>query len=200
MRLYSLALTTVLFLSAGSATAGIFGNSVFLEPSIGYRSEKVQFTDLNSASSDVRISTPSFGLKFGYRSAIGIDVNLAGEYATGKAELSPQNDKADFSHQSLAVQIGVNSRGLIKVFLGSTLFNELEVKELTSQPAFKLAGPAFQAGLQFNILPFLSIGGQYTLNQFDTIKGAAYANDSRVDSYYNKLDTQDYQIYISTSL
>lgn len=200
MRLQFSALITVLCLSATSVHAGILGDSIFLDPSVGYRSEVVQFTDLNLATSDVRITAPSFGLKFGYRSAIGIDVNLAGEYALGKAELNPQNDKADFSHQSLAVQIGVNSRGLIKVFLGSTLFNQLEVKELASQPAFKLSGPAFQAGLQFNILPFLSIGGQYTLNQFDTIKGTAYANDSRVDSYYNKLDTQDYQIYISTSL
>lgn len=190
----------ILLLSGTGARAGILGPSFFVEPLAGYRSEIINLTDLTDTTTQITASAPNFGLKLGFRSVLGIDLNLAGEIMSGNAGVSSQSGDSAFTHKSAAVHIGVNSLGLIKMYLGTSLWNEFELKDTAALPGFKLSGPSFLAGLQLNFLPFLSLGLQYTLNQYDTIRGAAYASGSELDTYFKKVDTQDYSVYLSFPL
>lgn len=180
--------------------AAITPSSFFFEPLIGYRSELINMTDLADVTTQIKTTQPNFGLKLGYRSSLGIDFNLSGEIMSGKADVSNQSDKTAFSHQSAGVQIGVNSLGLVKMYLGTSFLNNFKLDDNGTTPGFTLSGPSFQAGLQFNLFALMSVGVQYTLNQFDTIKGTAYAADTRTSSHFNKIDTQDYGFYVSIPL
>lgn len=196
----TLHLCIFILLAATSSQAAITPSSIFIEPSIGYRSQIINMTDLTNTTTQIKSVQPNFGLKLGYRSSLGIDLNLTGEYMTGKADVSNQADKTGFSHKSAGVQIGVNSLGLVKMYLGTSFLNDFKLDDNGATPGFTLSGPSFQAGLQFNLFPLVSIGLQYTLNQFDTIKGAAYTADSKTSTYFNKIDTQDYSLYLSIPL
>ncbi|MEQ1723877.1 MAG: hypothetical protein ABL930_11930 [Pseudobdellovibrio sp.] len=181
------------------AHAGVLGNSIFIEPYAGYRSENIKLTDLVSASTEIKASQPNFGLKLGYRSMLGIDLNLAGEYFSGSASVSGQTDNSKFSHKSASVQLGVNALGLVKMYLGTAFINEFTLEDTSSLTGFKLSGPSFHAGLQFKMFPFLNLGLQYNLNQYKTIEGTAYATGDKVETYYSKTDSSDYSLYLSTS-
>lgn len=189
----------LLLLVTKFAHAGILGNSVFIEPYAGYRSETIKLTDLALSTTEIKASQPSFGLKLGYRSLMGLDLNLAGEYFSGSASVSNQTEKPKFTHTTVAVQLGVNALGLVKMYLGTAFVNDFKLEDTTAAQGFKLSGPSFHAGLQFKTLPFVNLGLQYNLNQFNKIEGAAYTTGDKTETYFSKTDAQDYSIYLSTS-
>ena len=135
----------------------------------------------------------------GYRSFIGVDLNLVGEISSGSATISGLPEKNNYSHKSAGVQLGVNALGLVKMYLGSMFVNDFTVDDSSLVPGFTLSGPSYHAGIQFKAFPFLSLGLQYTLNQYNTVKGTAYGAGDKLETYYSKNDTQDYSIYLATS-
>jgi predicted porin len=170
---------------------------LFIEPSVGYKSETLKLTDKLSTDTKVTMSTPVYGLKIGLRSPVGIDINLAGDYSTGKATFSPTDEKNNFNHKVGAVQLGISALGQMKIYLGYGFLNELSIDEGILNSDMKLKGQAYQAGLQFKISPWFYLSGQYDINQFKTIEGKAYTNGSSVDQYYSKIDSQDFTFALS---
>lgn len=188
-----------LLLVTNFAQAGVLGNSIFLEPFAGYRSENIKLTDLALSTTEISASQPSFGLKLGYRSLMGIDLNLAGEYFSGSATVTGQSAKSKFTHTTASVQLGVNALGLVKMYLGTAFVNDFKLEDSTALPGLKLSGPSFHAGLQFKVFPLLNLGLQYNLNQFNKVYGTAYTSGDKTETYFSKTDSQDYSIYLSTS-
>lgn len=192
-------LALLLVMTGLSAHSSVLGTNGFIEPYAGYRSENIKLTDMTSTITELKASNPSLGLKIGYRSFIGVDLNLVGELSRGSVSFSNQPGKSNYSHKSAGVQLGVNALGLVKMYLGSMFLNDFTVDDSASLPGFTLSGPSYHAGVQFKFFPFISLGLQYSLNQFNTIKGTAYAAGDKLETYYSKNDTQDYSIYLSTS-
>jgi len=46
----------------------------------------------------------------------------------------------------------------------------------------------------------LNFGAQYNLNQYNEISGNNYTAGSKLNTYFNKIDTQDYILFLSTTL
>ena len=182
-----------------NARASLLGPSVFIEPFAGYRSENIKLTDLTSAVTEIKTAGPVFGLKFGYRSFVGVDLNLVGSRSSGSAGVSNLAEKNNFSHKTAGVQLGVNALGLVKMYLGSSFVNDFTLEDSNQLTGFTLSGPAYQAGLQFKFFPFISLGIEYSLNQFNTIKGNSFTAGNSIETYYSKNDSQDYTIYLSAS-
>ena len=185
----------ILSFAAGFAQAGYF-----VEPYLGAKTETIKLTDLASSKLEIKSSSvPTLGLKIGYRSQMGIDLNLAGETTSGQATVSGQPEKIKFSHIIGALQLGVNALGLIKMYLGTSFQNEFTLGDSPGLQGFKLSGPSYQAGLQIRLFQSINLGLQYNLHQFTTITGPAYAADNKLETHFLKNDSQDYSIYLSTS-
>lgn len=192
------ALCTYLFLFLTTSMASAMGgSSLLLEPSVGYRSETIQLTDLSQQETKLKAATPVYGLKLGFHSIIGVDVNLGYDYSNGKMEVASTSEKSNFSHQTASAQLGINALGLMKIYLGYAFLNELKFDGTSSLEAFKLLGPSYLVGLQFKIFPLLNLGMQYNLNQFNKISGSAYTLGDDTEKYFSKIDSQDYSIYLS---
>jgi hypothetical protein len=190
---------TILLLSIQSQ-AGILGGPVFIEPSLGYKVENLKLTDLAGVTTtEVKTATPSFGLKLSYRNTSGVEVGLWGEYVKGSASVSTFANKNEFSKSAAGFSIGVNSLGFVKMFLGASLHNEFVIAQSDQTQETKYSGPSYQAGLVFRALPTLNIGAQYNLNQYNKVKGNAFLLGENIESYYSKVDNQDYSIFISTA-
>lgn len=181
------------------ANAGILGSSVFIEPSLGYKVESTKLTDLALTTTEIKTAAPAFGLKLSYRNASGVELALGGEYVKGSASISNLNDKNEFSKSTAGVSIGVNSLGFVKMYLGASFHNEFVIAQSDQIQETKFSGPSYQAGLIFRVLPTLNLGFQYNLNQYNKVKGNTYLLGENTESYYSKVDTQDYSIFISTA-
>lgn len=175
----------------------MMGTQLMFEPSIGYRNESLKLTDLLKQETQFKSALPVYGLKVGYRSLIGVDLNLAGEYSKGQLEVTGLTEKSDYSHQSASVELGVSALGLLKIYLGYSFMNEFKVENSNSLQGFKLSGPAYLAGLQLKLFPYINLGLQYNLNQFNKISGSAYTANDSTESYFSKVDSQDYSIYLT---
>ncbi len=189
--------TGLLLILSTSTTLAVGAGQFMIEPSVGYRNETVQLTDLLHQETKLKSAVPVYGLKLGYQSMIGVDVNLAYDYSKGKLEVSSVSDKSDFSHQTGSLQLGISALGQMKIYLGYAFVNDFKVENSPSLEAFKLSGPAYIAGLQFKLFPHFNFGLQYNLNQFKKISGKAYPLSEDTETYYSKIDTQDYTIYLS---
>lgn len=188
-------LILILSFSAGFAQAGYF-----FEPHLGVKTETIKLTDLAVSTTEIKSSSvPSFGFKLGYRSLIGIDVNLAVEGTSGQATVSNQPEKIKYTHNMGLLQLGVNALGPLKMYLGTSFQNDFALDNSPGLQGFKLSGPSYQAGLELKLFRFLNLGFQYNLHQFTTVTGPAYAADNKVETYFLKNDSQDYSIYLSTS-
>lgn len=185
----------ILSFAAGFAQAGYF-----VESYLGAKTETIKLTDLASSTLEIKsTSIPTLGIKIGYRSLMGIDLNLAGETTSGQATVSGQPEKIKFSHTIGALQLGVNALGPVKMYLGTSFQNVFTLDDSAGLQGFKLSGPSYQAGLQIRLFQMLNLGLQYNLHQFTTITGPAYAADNRFETHFLKNDSQDYSIYLSTS-
>ncbi len=181
-----------------NAQAGLLGNFFFLEPYVGYKTENTQLTNLVNMQTDIKTTTPAFGLKLGIRSPIGVDVAIYGEYVTGQASITGLTDKNKFHKNSSGAQLSVNSLGFVKMYLGTTFTNEFTVEDSSQISETNLKGSCYNVGLLFRVLPIVNVGVQYNLNQYNEISGPAYNNGSKIDTYYSKVDNQDYMFYLST--
>lgn len=171
--------------------------SAFVEPSIGYRTENLKLTDKSNVETKYSMASPVFGLKLGFRSQLGVDVNLAGDYATGKASISPLEEKNNFTHKKVAAELGISALGLMKIYLGYGFLNELKVEEGILNSEITLKGPAYHAGLQFQIFQGVYFTTQYSLNQYRSVEGKSFTNGESTDLYFNKLDSQDFSFTLS---
>ena len=196
--LKQLSLITIFVISV-SAEAGILGTSFFLEPYLGFKTENSKLTGLLSPSMEIKSSSPYAGLKLGYRSFSGIDLNLYADYTKGKAHVDILPDNNDFSKTSAGVQLGINSLGQVKMYLGGTFQNDFKIEDSSQTQAFTLSGPSYHAGILLKIVPYLNVGLQYNLNQYNKISGSAYSSGDSLDSYYSKIDTQEYSLYLSST-
>ena len=187
-----------LFLSATPHLVfAAMGSSFFVEPSVGYRNETIRLTDLSNQETKMKSALPVYGLKLGYRSLIGVDLNLAADYSKGKLDISSIPEKSDYLHQTASLQLGVNALGLLKIYLGYAFLNEIKVDDNKLLPGFKLSGPAYLTGLQIRIFPFISLKTQYNLNQFNKISKTTYTLNNSTEKYFNKINSQDYSLYLS---
>ena len=143
------------------------------------------------------MAAPVYGARLGIRSMMGIDLNLAYQYMSGKAEYSPLVEKNNFSQKTASVQLGINALSLLKIYLGYGFNNELTIEQGVLNSDIKLKGAAYQAGLQFKVFPLVELGLQYNLNQFKNIEGKTYLAGDLVETYYNKVDSQDYSATLS---
>ena len=187
----------LLILTPKFVNASMMGSSYFIEPSVGYRTETIKFTSLTNNASQIKMNTPTYGLKLGYRTALGIDFNFAGDFSNGKADWTPLEEKNNFTHNMVAFQLGINAMSAMKIYLGYAFMNELKVEKGLLNSDINLKGPAYQAGIQFRLFPLISVGAHYNLNQFTEISGSGYNLSDKVDSYFNKLDSQDYSFNLS---
>ncbi|MBC7421213.1 MAG: hypothetical protein H7328_10840 [Bdellovibrio sp.] len=192
-------LATLLTILAPHLVFASMGSAYFFEPSIGYRNEQVKLTDKLNNLSQFKMATPVYGLKLGLRTMMGIDFNLAGDYSSGSTEWSPVNEKVNFKHTSAAAQLGINALGLMKIYLGYAFLNNLEVEKGLLNSDLTLKGPAYQAGIQFRLFSAVSIGAQYNLNLFNQVSGINYTNGEKTETYFNKLDAEDYSLNLSLS-
>ncbi len=172
---------------------------IFIEPSIGYRSHNLKLTEIAGLTREIKMASPVYGLRVGFRSLMGIDVNLAYDYSSGKAEVLPAKEKNDFNQSTAAVQLGVSALGALKIYLGYGILNELKLARGLTVSDIKLTGQAYQAGLQIKLFPMVLLGLQYNLNQYKTVEGTTYTSGDKVDTYFNKLDSQDYSLSVSTT-
>ncbi len=183
-----------------SFTAGFAEAGYFVEPYLGAKTETIKLTDLASSSLEMNsTSVPTIGLKIGYRSLMGVDLNFAGETTSGQATISGQPEKIKFSHTIGAVQLGVNALGPVKMYLGTSFQNNFTLEDSSGLQGFKLSGPSYQAGLQLRLFQSVNLGLQCNLHQFTTITGPDYAADNKLETYFIKNDSKDYSIYLSTS-
>jgi hypothetical protein len=191
---------TTLFLFLTSTTS--FAMSQYLlEPSVGYRNETVQLTDrTSSVETKLKSSMPVFGLKLGYRSPIGVDIDVAYDYSYGKMDVTRLTEQNKFTHQNAAAELGINALGLMKIYLGYSFLNQLKLESTPQLEGFKLNGPSYLVGVQFKIISVLNIGAQYNLNQFNRISGSGYTQGDDTEKYFSKVDAQDYKIFLSLSL
>ena len=172
----------------------------YFEPFLGYRQEKIKFTDLASLESEYKLSGPTYGLNLGVATATGIFLNLSGSQFKGKADTTPvQTDNPEFTHNNGAVQVGVSAMGLLKIYLGYILLNELEMKSPSPLSSFNLKGAGYQVGLALSLIPRLSLGAQYNIHQFNEISGDSFVAGKDIKNYYNKVDSQDLFAYLAYS-
>lgn len=188
-----LILITLLF--ANSKAFAVF----FTEPYLGYKSESIKLTDLSNSRTEISTAQPNFGLKLGYRSNVGVDINISGEFSSGTAKVSTLTEQPKFTRALHSIQLGVNALGPVKMYLGTALTNEFKLEDSASLQGFKLAGPSYHAGVLFRLFTFMNLGLQYNLNQYNTIEGANYNSGNKTETYYNKIDNQDYAFYLSTT-
>lgn len=178
--------------------AGILGNLFFIEPYLGYKTENTQLTNYANFQTDIKTTAPALGLKLGIRSPIGVDVAVYGEYVSGQANITGLNDKNKFHKSSSGGQLSVNSLGFIKMYIGTTFTNAFTVEESSQVSEFNLKGSCYNVGLLLKALPYLNVGVQYNLNQYNEVSGSAFTNGDKLDTYYSKVDNQDYMLYISS--
>ena len=169
-----------------------------IEPSIGYRQETVKLTDLSQNQTQVKMNSPVYGLKMGFTNALGISIDLAGSFSNGKTEFTPNlSEQPDYAHTVGSAQIGVNAMGLLKIYLGYILSDDLEIKTNPMIQGYKLKGQGLQAGLMTFPFPRLGLGIQYNVHQFKEISGTAFTNGSDLKNYFDKVDAQDISANIS---
>lgn len=174
-------------------------SSLFFEPSVGYKSHTLRLTDYANSETKIIMVSPVYGLRVGTRGMTGIEINLAYDYAAGKAEFSPLSEKNNFNQKTASAQLGINALGALKIYLGYGFLNELQIDAGLLNSDMKLTGQSYQAGLQFKILAFLMLGLQYNLNQFKNIEGKIYSGGNSISTYYNKIDSQDFSASLSIS-
>lgn len=184
-------------LVSSTLTSTASASNYFFEPSAGYRSHTLRLTDFSNAETKITMTAPVFGARLGVRSMMGIDLNLAYEYMAGKAEYFPLLEKNNFSQKTAAVQLGINALSLLKIYLGYGFMNELNIEPGLLNSDVNLKGASYQAGLQFKLLSSIELGLQYNLNQFKKIAGKNFMASDLVETYYNKVDSQDYSASLS---
>lgn len=186
-------------LFSAQAKAGILGQSVFMEPYLGFKTENTKLGALLSPAMEIKSSAPYAGLKLGYRSLSGIDLNLYAELTKGKARIDTLADQNDFTKSTAGIQLGINSLGHIKMYLGTSFQNEFKIESSSQTQAYAMSGPSYHAGLLVKLVPYLNLGVQYYLNQYSKITGAGYTAGEDLDTYYSKVDTQEYSLYVSST-
>jgi hypothetical protein len=176
-----------------------FSFSAFMiEPSIGYRQETLKLTSLLISQTQIKMNSPVYGIKMGFSSMLGISLDLAGTQSKGKTIFEPSvTENPDYTHNVGSAQVGVSAMGILKIYLGYILSDELEIQTNTSVSGFKLKGQGYQAGLMTFPFPRVGLGLQYNVHQFKEISGSGFTNGSDLKNYFEKVDAQDVSVNLS---
>ena len=185
---------TSLFFFLGSISSAVF----MIEPSVGYRQETLKTTTISQTESQLKLNAPTFGLKLGFASPIGISFDISGQQTSGKASSEPAvNEEPEFSHTVGSAQVGVSAMGILKIYLGYIFSSELDIKSTPSAEGFKMKGPGYQAGLMTFPFPRVGLGLQYSVHKFNEISGTNYTTGHEVKNYFEKIDNQDVSATLS---
>lgn len=196
----------ILFLVLLGTTSGFSSiananGAVILEPGIGYKEETLKLTDLSQNLTKFSMKGPVASLKLGFVSAAGVSLLLAGEQMRGKAEVDGNlTDKPKFTHTVAGFQVGVSAMNAMKIYLGYSPLNKLEIEGLGAVPEISLSGHTYTAGLMFFPFRFLGLGAQYNIHQFKEVEGPQFTSGKDVDLYYDKIDSTDLSFTLSIML
>lgn len=191
LRKFSLPTFIILFSS--------ISNAVFMiEPSLGYRQETLKMTSTTQVQSQLKLNAPTYGLKLGFASPIGISFDISGQQTSGKAVSDPTtSEEPQFSHTVGSAQVGVSAMGILKIYLGYIFLSELEIKSTSLAEGFKMKGPGYQAGLMTFPFPRVGLGLQYNVHQFNEVSGTNFTSGTDIKNYYEKIDVQDISATLS---
>ena len=169
-----------------------------IEPSVGYKNSKLKMTDLTNSTTEFQMNGMQYGLKLGVSSPLGITLDVQGLQSQGKAQMTPDlGFNPEYNHTTGLALIGVSAMGILKIHLGYIFMNDLEVKSTDTFNGFKLKGQGYQAGITTYLFPRVGLSAIYNVNQFNKISGAAFTNGDALDTYYNKIDSQDFGLQLS---
>ena len=169
-----------------------------IEPSVGYKNSKLKMTDLSNSTTEFQMNGLQYGLKLGVSSPLGITLDVQGLQSQGKSQMTPDSGfNPEFSHTTGLALIGVSAMGLLKIHLGYIFMNDLELKSTDVFNGFKLKGQGYQAGITTYLFPRIGLSAIYNVNQFNKISGTTYTNGDAIETYLNKIDSQDFGLQLS---
>lgn len=198
---HAIVLSVLLVTTSGFSAKANGGGAFIFEPGIGYKEETLKLTDLSQNLTKLSMKGPVGSLKVGVQSSAGVSLNLVGEQFSGKAELDPTStDKPKFTHTIAGFQVGVSAMNAMKIYLGYAPYNKLELKDEGSFTGYTLSGHTYQAGVMFFPFRFIGLGVQYNINQYKEIEGTQFTSGKEVDTYFDKIDSQDLSFTLSIML
>lgn len=197
------ALKVLLLLLVTTTRNSAFANqsAFIIEPGIGYKQESLKLTDLSNNLTKYTLNGPMGSLKIGVQSSAGVSLALSAEQSSGQIMTEPEmTDKPKFSHTIAGFQIGVSALNTMKIYLGYSPYNKLELKNQGSFTGFTLSGHTYQAGVVFFPFRYVGLGVQYNVNQYQQVSGVDYTSGKEVDTYFDQIDSQDLSISLSIML
>ena len=191
----------LLVTTSGFSTTANASGAVIIEPGIGYKEETLKLTDLSQDLTKVSMKGPVASLKLGFVSAAGVSLLLAGEQIRGTAEIDGNpTDKPKFTHTIGGFQVGVSAMNAMKIYLGYSPLNKLEIEGTGAVQEITLSGHTYTAGLMFFPFRFLGLGAQYNIHQFKEVEGPQFTSGKDVDLYFDKIDSTDLSFTLSIML
>lgn len=191
----------LLVTTSGFTTKANAAGAVIIEPGIGFKEETLKLTDLSQNLTKYSMKGPVASLKLGVSSAAGVSLLLAGEQIKGKAEINGNlTDKPEFTHTIAGFQIGVSALNAMKIYLGYSPLNKLEIETAGSVQGLTLSGQTYTAGVMFFPFRYIGLGAQYNINQFKEVEGSQFLLGKDVDLYFDKIDSTDLSFTLSITL
>ena len=171
---------------------------VHFEPMAGYQFQNLKLVSVTNVSQEFKSDGAVFGAKLGLRTPFGISLDLVGTYSNGKAKSTPaMSENPEFTQIVGSLQLGVSAMNIMKLYLGSILSSEYQIKANALTPGLKLNGFGYQAGVVFFISPRWAFTVNYNLHQFKKISGTAYTLGDDVKTYYTTNDLSDLSTLLS---
>lgn len=172
-----------------------------ITPNVGYKNHTMKLTDLSDVTSEIKMTSPVFGLKLGFLTSGGIGFDISGAQSSGKAKITrlAVETENDFTHTTASAQLSVSALNTFKIFLGYILLNDFSLKSSTPGASSKLKGTGYQAGIAVNITQSIAIGAQYDIHQFNEINLESVGRFEDIKNYYKKIDSQSTTFNLSLS-
>ena len=171
---------------------------VHFEPMVGYQFQNLKLVNLTNVSQEFKSDGTVFGAKIGLRTPIGISLDLAGTYSNGKSKPTPAlTENPEFTQTVGSLQLGVSALNVMKLYLGTILTSEYQIKANAFTPGFKLNGIGYQAGVVFFVARNWALTVNYNVHQFKKVSGTAYVIGDDIKTYYTTNDLSDLSTFIS---
>lgn len=171
---------------------------VHFEPMVGYQFQNLKLLSVANVSQEFKSDGTVLGAKLGLRTPFGISLDLVGTYSNGKTKSTPTlSENPEFTQIVGSLQLGVSAMNIMKLYLGSILSSEYQIKANTLTPGLKLNGVGYQAGVVLFISPNWAFTVNYNVHQFKKISGAPYTSGDDVKTYYMTNDLSDLSTFLS---
>lgn len=172
-------------------------SAFFFAPSVGYQNFNLKLQDNNNIESTTDMNSPVYGLKLGVQSTTGVSLAVSGSYASGQSEMATGQTQSEYkyNHTKGAIQIGLKPQGVVGIYIGYLLYNELKTFSDTNDT--RLKGPGYQLGLELGLTRQLNLGLQYELYQFKemsmSVAGGEYTD---IKNYFKNTDTRNLSAFL----